>query len=252
MKRSNVNPTAGGGRASASARERLGEMIGELSGGDRILPEPALATELKVSRAKLREMLRSFEDAGLITRRPGVGTVIAHRPKLRNDLSINTGVTDLINAHGLKPGTRELRVERRPATGTEAAELSLPPEDEVWAVTRVRTADDRPVVDSCDVMPEEIIGRDPSQSLSLTELADGSLYGCLSDRRQQIHHGVVRIAPMQADRELAERLEVDAGTLLLRLIQVDYSPSGRPAMLSVEHHVADAFEVTVLRRGPNA
>ncbi len=233
-------------------RERLEALIAERSPGDRVPPEPLLAEELKVSRAKLREMLRSLEDAGVITRRPGVGTVIAHRPTLRNDLSVNTGVTDLIRTHGLEPGTRDLQIERRLANDEDAKHLELEPGDVVWAVSRVRTADGRPVVHSYDVMPEAVIGEDASHALSLEELASGSLYGCLSDRRHEIHHGVVRIAPVRADKRLAGLLEVDEGAQLLCLSQVDYSSEGRPLLLSTEYHVADAFEVTVLRRGPNA
>ena len=49
---------------------------------------------------------------------------------------------------------------------------------------------------------------------------------------------------------LAKRLGVKSGALLLYLRQIDYGRDGEPLLLSDEHHLADAFEFTVVRRGP--
>ena len=40
--------------------------------------------------------------------------------------------------------------------------------------------------------------------------------------------------------------------LLLTLFQVDETANGRPVLVSREHHLADAFEMTVYRRGPSS
>jgi DNA-binding GntR family transcriptional regulator len=45
-------------------------------------------------------------------------------------------------------------------------------------------------------------------------------------------------------------LKVRSGSQLLYLRQVDYDRDGAPILLSHEHHVADAFEFSVVRRGP--
>ena len=49
---------------------------------------------------------------------------------------------------------------------------------------------------------------------------------------------------------LARRLSVKPGALLLTLFQVDSTVFGEVVLVSVEHHVADAFEISVYRRGP--
>jgi hypothetical protein len=38
--------------------------------------------------------------------------------------------------------------------------------------------------------------------------------------------------------------------MILVLVQVDYGREGDPVLLSEEFHLADAFEFTVVRRGP--
>ena len=42
------------------------------------------------------------------------------------------------------------------------------------------------------------------------------------------------------------------GALLLTMFQVDETANGRPALVSREHHLADAFEITIYRRGPSS
>jgi GntR family transcriptional regulator len=230
-----------------SARERLGARLAALRPGDRLPAEPQLADELDVSRPTLREALRSAEDAGLVVRRPGVGTVKTHRPPLANDLAVNIGVTELIEEHGLRPGTRQAAVQLRDATGEEADRLDLGPGDRVWVIDRVRTADEEAVVDSCDLIPEALLS---SEEPTAEELTAGSVYGFLSDKGHEVRHGVASIHPVTAGAALARRLGVKRETLLLRLVQVDYDVEGAPVLLSIEHHLPNAFEFTVSRRGP--
>jgi GntR family transcriptional regulator len=223
--------------------------LAALRPGDRLPAEPQLAAELDISRPTLREALRSAQDAGLIFRRPGLGTVKTHQPSLANDLSVNTGVTDLIRAHGLEPGTRDMTVDLRLASAEQARRLGLARPARVWVIDRVRTADGMPVVASRDVAAEEVF---KPRELTLDALGNRSVYGCLSDKGVSVHHGIASIHPMPADANLARSLEVKEGTLLLQLVQVDYDVSGRPVLLSYEHHLPDAFEFTVTRRGPAA
>jgi GntR family transcriptional regulator len=230
-----------------TARERLGARLAALRPGDRLPAEPQLADELDISRPTLREALRSAEDAGLVVRRPGVGTVKTHRPPLANDLGVNTGVTELIRERGLRPGTRDVALELRDASDEERDRLDLGSAARVWVLDRLRTADGAPVIDSRDVVPEAVLGSD---ELATERLTDVSMYAYLSDKGHEVQFGVASIHSMTAGVVLARRLGVKRGSPLLRLVQVDYDTRGDPVLLSIEHHLPDAFEFTVSRRGP--
>ena len=65
-----------------------------------------------------------------------------------------------------------------------------------------------------------------------------------------IHHGVASFTPARASKLIASKLRVARGMLLLYLRQVDYDTEGRPLLSSHEHHLADAVEFTLVRRGP--
>ena len=59
-----------------------------------------------------------------------------------------------------------------------------------------------------------------------------------------------RLTPGNADAATAQRLHVASGSLLLTIEQVDMTAEGIPVLVSREHHLADAFEFTVVRHGP--
>ena len=220
-------------------------MIERLAPGERLPPEPALAKTLGVSRATVRDALGSFQAEGMLRRIPGAGTFATGRPVIRNDLAINAGVTELISSHGLTPGTVDLEVRREPASSDFATRLRVRRGTKLWVVDRTRTADGEPVIISRDVIPYRSL---PNEEAELLALNDGSLYDLLDQRGTLIHHGVAWVRPTTADARAARLLRVKRGSILLRLVQVDYDAMGTPVVLSYEHHLPDFFEITILRR----
>ena len=218
-------------------------LAGEWSPGDRLPSEPELARTRLVSRTSVRAAMSLLEEEGYIIRRHGSGTYVTHRPALAHDLGRNFGVSSLIAGTGLTPGTVEETVTALPAPPWVAEALGVDLAEPVTTLRRVRTADGRRVVDSTDWCRIEHLG--PSEMP-----ADGSVYAALTERGLAVAHGVAQLAPGNAEREVARRLDVPRGTLLLTIHQVDSTADGVVVLVSREHHVADAFTFSVLRRGP--
>ena len=221
---------------------------GEFPAGARLPSENDLAAELDVSRATLREALRALELRGLLRRRQGSGTFVAEHPRMPNSLDVNFGVTDAIRSAGMTAGIADGRHWTEPASPGEATRLGLEPGQDVLVVERVRTAEGKPVVLSRDIFPSGLLeGREEA----VAEMLRRSIYEVLErDLGVVIDHGVARFRPVRADRAVAGRLGVPRGELLLYLWQVDYAVDGSPVVSSHEFHLADAFDFTVVRRGP--
>jgi GntR family transcriptional regulator len=236
---------------SRSLRHSLAEelrariLAGEWRPGDRLPSEPELARRSTVSRSSMRAAITVLEEDGYVSRRHGSGTYVTHRPALPSDLGNNFGVSALIALNGMKPGSAEETSGTAPAPPEVAEALGVPVGAAVGTLRRVRTADGRRVVDVTDWCRVEHIAPE-----ELPEIARGSIYEALAGRGLAVDHGVATLEPRNADGELARRLGVPRGTLLLTIDQVDRTAEGVAVLVSREHHVADAFTFTLLRRGP--
>ena len=232
-------------------------MDGELPPETQLPNEPDLSASLNISRSTIRSALAILEQGGFIQRRWGVGTFVSKNPPTYNNLSLNSGVTQLIRSSGEEPGCTELLMTTRPASERVSAQLSIELGTPTLVIERVRLANDQRVVFSVDFLP-----------LSLFHLPDGdfplddfeqhiheqqSVYGFLRQRLSlEIHHGIAWIRPLSAEQYIADKLQIQVGSNILHLEQVDYGVDGEPVALSDEYYVADAFRFYIYRSSQGA
>jgi GntR family transcriptional regulator len=77
------------------------------------------------------------------------------------------------------------------------------------------------------------------------------LYECLGRYTNiRIVNGTASFAPVQANREIAEKLSIPRNTLLLLIEQVDHDQNERPVLYSAEYHLTDKFNFIIHRKGP--
>jgi DNA-binding GntR family transcriptional regulator len=232
-------------RHSLAEELRVRILAGEWRPGERLPSEPELARRRFVSRSSMRAAITVLEEDGVVSRKHGSGTYVTHRPALPNDLGRNFGVSSMIARSGMQPGSVAESACAVPAPAAVAEALGVEEGTLVSSLRRVRTADGRRVVDVSDWCRSEHLSPE-----ELAELGEGSIYTALAERGLAVHHGVAQLTPRNADGEVAVRLDVPLGALLITIDQVDSTADGVPVLVSREHHIADAFTFTVLRRGP--
>jgi GntR family transcriptional regulator len=215
---------------------------GRFAVGSQLPSEDQLSNLLGVSRPTLREAIRALENDGLVQRRRGIGTFVLRAATMENRLDINAGVTQLIEQAGMKAGSVVVKAEERSAAPEEADALHVTRDALVLLVERIRTADDRPVVFSRDVLAAGVIAPEPI-------LGGGSIYDALVQQEIAIHHGLVEIDAVSASPDIARHLDVQPGAPVLLLRQTDFDVEDSPVLLSLEWHVPDAFRMTIYRRG---
>ncbi len=230
---------------SQRLHEALGKIIAETPPGARLLTEPELAKQLSVSRATLREAMRTFETQGLIYRHQGSGTFVIHPSQvIDTGLEVLESIETLSNRVGLVVSLGELHTDRLPANEEYARALSIQPADMVLEVSRVIQAEGRPVAYLIDILPDDVL---PEQELEST--FTGSVLDLLLNRGSPaLVSSRCEINAVQAKSEVARALRIQRGDVLLRFIAYLYSSSGRVVDYSYSYFLPGYFNFHVIRR----
>lgn len=210
--------------------------------GTKLPNEQDLAARFGVSRATVREAVGGLMESGYLVRRHGSGTFVTSLPSRRHALDATLSYTQMIRQAGMTPGVRLLAATERPATADEAADLGLVEGAALRVLERLRTADERPVVYSIDLVAAGLLA-----GLTDRDLSTG-LYDVLDSVGARVRTASAVLLPVVADTRLARLLDVRRGTALQRIDEVDLTGDGTPVMRSTEWHVPGIFELRVNRR----
>lgn len=178
---------------------------GEIKPGDQLPPERQLADQFQVSRASVREALRSLELLGIVETRAGGGTFV--RQAQPDDLA--RPLTSLITRGHSMVDVIDVRSLLEPAIAERAARNVT--EEELAELRSILTEQDRKVrageayVDE-DTRFHEVIGDAARNELLVTML--GVIWDVLRSSREQWLQDEVRAhASLDAHRRILAALE---------------------------------------------
>ncbi len=242
MSNENKNPQS---TVSQRLHIALNDLILKARAGERLPSEPILAQKLGVSRATLREAMRTFETQGLIYRRQGSGTYVTHATHvIESGLEILESIATLAQRIKLNVHMGELLIETRSANQEEYEKLNLESESLVLQVSRVIIAVDRPVAYLIDILPEHVL---PSERLGLG--FTGSVLDILMQEITPVPYlSRTEISAETASPEIARLLGIQRGAVLLRFTADLYSSDGRPIDHSISFFLPGYFRFHVVRR----
>jgi GntR family transcriptional regulator len=223
----------------------LAEMITSLPAESRLPSEPDLARRMGVSRATLREAMRSFEGQGMIRRRQGVGTfVIGSVPVIDSGLEVLESIESLAARTGLAVHMGELQVRQVSADENEAAVLNIPAGTLLTQVERVIYTDNRPIAYLVDTVPEDVLA-----AADLKTGFTGSVLDLLLRRGSpKLTQSRTDIRAIGATPEVARALQVQRDDVLLHFVAQLYSEGGRVVDYSFSYFLPGYFRFHVVRR----
>ena len=226
----------------------LAALIERTPAGSRLISEPELAKQLGVSRATLREAMRTFETQGLIRRRQGAGTfVVGKVPVIDAGLEVLESLETMARRMNLGITVSDLNLERVDATQDQAAGLSVAVGTCLTRIRRVMRADTRPVAYLIDTLPEDV--------LKLQDLPPGftgSVLDFLLERGNDLRISRAAITATNATADVAKALEIQRGDVLLQFISQLYASDGRIVDHTVSYFIPGYFNFHVVRRIGNA
>ncbi len=226
----------------------LAELISATPPGERLESEPELAKKLAVSRATLREAMRTFEGQGLIRRRQGVGTfVVGHGPVFESGLETLTSLETMAKQMKLDVTMGDLHVSQINADAEYASILKVNEGAALIQVTRVIQTNERPVAYLIDILPEDVLRADDLES-GFT----GSVLDLLLQRGDPpLASSRTEIRSIAATAEIARALEIQRGDVLLLFVAYLHTTSGRVVDYSYSYFLPGYFRFHIVRNvGP--
>ena len=231
--------------AKVMSDDELEEMMRSTESGAKLLSEPKLAKNLGVSRATLREAMRTFETRGLFRRQQGVGTFVT-RPSqvIESGLEVLESIDRMADRIGLPVAMGKIEVKNCSADDAAARNLEISAGSEIFCVSRVILVEERPVAYLVDMLPPDYLK---------IEDVDADFNGSVLDlllNRGDPHLGISRceIAATAAPPEVARALNIQRGDSLMMFEAMLYTKDGKPVDYSFSYFLPGYFKFHVVRR----
>ena len=226
----------------------LAALIARTPAGQRLISEPDLAKQMGVSRATLREAMRTFETQGLIRRRQGSGTyVVGKVPVIDAGLEVLESMETMARRMNLQTTVSDLHIDQVDADKDTCAGLGVPEKTRLTRIRRVMRADSRPVAYLVDTLPMDVIK--PSD---LPNGFSGSVLDFMLTRGDKLTVSRAAISATNATAEVAKALEIQRGEVLLQFISQIYLDSGKIVDYTASYFIPGYFNFHVVRRIGNS
>ncbi|MFJ9855094.1 GntR family transcriptional regulator [Streptomyces sp. NPDC101150] len=191
-----------------------------------VLPhEDVIGTEFGASRNTVRQALDLLRAEQLVTRQPGVGTVVVCQ-KYPHALDRLMGLAETLHSHGRV--TNEVRTISPVAAPAPVADrLRLPPRTEVLYVERLRRLDGVPLSLDLTYIPMDI-----GLPLLDADLENNDVFQLIEETAgQQLGTAEITLEAVSADAHSAAVLEAPRGTAVLMLERLTHLADGCPVDL---------------------
>lgn len=191
----------------------------------------------------VRQALQELTNEGLIERRRGQGTFVAHRPVHRRP-GVFLSFSEEMTRRGVRPTSRLLSAALDRPRPAELADLGLPARSQVVRVVRVRLADGTPVaLEDAALVPElaDVLDAD---------LVDGSLHDALQKKGVVATRAIGTITARLARASETGLLDLPPQAALLVEVRILFDQEGRVFERTETRYVADRYVIDVVHSHP--
>jgi DNA-binding GntR family transcriptional regulator len=204
------------------AREFIFSQV--VAAGDLLPSEKELAERYGVSRVTTRASLRTLREAGLITVRQGVGSIVLPRSDvLRLSLDRLSSVETFAREAGREVETDAFEIEVQEADDDTAKVLQIAEGEPVFVVPRAKIYQGTRVAWLIDYVRQDLLSLETIRA----EMEGSVLDVLLAHDELAVDHAECEISPVAFSEDIAARLDVEPGTVGLFMDEVVYTVDGR-------------------------
>ena len=203
------------------------------------LYEKEMAETYHISINTVRRAIDKLIEKGLVERKQGKGTFVT-KPKFERNMKKLQSFTELCHQIGVKPGGKMLENKVVTADEKTARRLDIPVGSRVVFLSRVRYADQEPVVIEGNYFPMEY------SFLLDNDFDNNSLFDFIEEKTgKRIASSEKRIELCRATAHEGELLRVKKGEYLLYVKSTAYDANGIPMYVGTQLINGERFSLYV-------
>lgn len=214
--------------------------------GDLLLPEFDYVEKYKLSRITVRQAIRELVLKGYIKRIKGKGTIVLP-PIIKEPLIKIKSFTNELKERGIVPSTKSSKIVITKSFGETSKYLQQNDGDEVYKLTRIRCANDIPIV-----IFETYLKKHLSMNLD-NQVYFGSLYEYLKEEKNiELQRVTQRISAAIADNKTSQLLNIKPGDPILILKRQSFDINNNIIEFTVCNYVAERYEYYIEIKNGNS
>lgn len=215
----------------------------QLKRNDQLPSEAAIAKKLGVSRNTLREAYISLENEGIIVRRHGIGTFVAHFPLIQDSLNEFSPFAQLIQERGYEPHFETLAMSMEQAPMEVCDILNSHPATKLRRIKRLVRADQQPVI-----YVDEYISPIVEKAQVDWDSFAGDMVRLLSDSLEvPLNQIQSRIRAAAINEEVSQYLALETGTPILSVRSTIFTVDNQAISYSRIYFNSNVVELNIVR-----
>jgi len=216
---------------------------GEYVENETIPTEMELSDTYGVSRPTVRQAIQSLVNEGYLERRKKRGTIV-RKSKIRQEFTRYIKSFDSeMYTKGILPKTKVLNFTKTTAIKEVAVNLNLNEGDPVYKLTRLRFAEDKPVVFVTSFIPFHIV-----PDLNKIDFSQHSLYETFKEMGFPIHSASRKLEITTADETISYLLDIPESDPLFYFHTQGFTENRLPIEYSIAKYRSDinyfVFEIS--------
>lgn len=212
-----------------------------LKPGERLLSEPELAREYRVSRPTLREALKMLQKERMIVSKNGVGTYVNdNHGMIENPLNQLHSLGEMIQNAGYTESAADVVIYRQAPEAEWRQKLSI--DEPVVVIERTRTANGRKVAFYYNIFPESIAGDHFGP-----EFKDAIFRFIETKMQIYITHCITEIAAPSRTNPFDRRAGAILGPEIIVLKQLHFDAQNRPVFYSIDYLKSGSIKLVLKR-----
>lgn len=222
----------------------LKEMIeNDYSPGELIPTEVELQKRFEISRITVRDAISELVNEGYLKRKRGKGTIVLPK-KIEEPLSKIKSFTDEMKERGFLPSTKSIDILITKAFDDVCKALNVKTGEQVYKISRVRCADNEPIV-----YFETYMNMNMKIDLDINEYSD-SLYEYLKRvKKINIKYAEQRISACSADEKISNKLEIKKGEPVLLLKRKSFDEENKIIEYTKGYYISNRYEYFIKLKG---